>query len=119
MARFKEPSLTERQSAAAKAKKAALERFLARPGPDDPGVVARQAERVARATERAKAEQARELEKAQRKAREAEAAEQAAKAAAEAAAREQAERAAREAALEAERKAARDERYAARKKRKR
>jgi Family of unknown function (DUF6481) len=114
----KNASFSDRLNAAAAAKKAALERFHTRPGPDDPAVREQQAARKA-------ISDAREVRVAERQAaREAEAAhqavEQAAKAA-EQAAREAEERrltaetAARAVALEAERKAARDARYAARK----
>ncbi len=104
----------DRLSAAAAAKQALLERFRARPGADDPTVIAQQANlkavadaREARAAERRAAKQA-----------------EAARAAAEAAARRAqdqiaaTEAKARAAAIEAERKAARDARYAARKARK-
>jgi Family of unknown function (DUF6481) len=114
----KSADLSDRLNAAAAAKKAALERFRAKPGPDDPAVREQQAALKA-------ISDARELRAAERKAaREAEAARQAAEEAARAAeqaAREEEERrlaaeaAARAVALEAERKAARDARYAARK----
>lgn len=108
-------SLTERRSDAAAAKKAMLHKLKSMPGPDDPAVIARRAERKAIAEARearvaakvAAAEQAR--------------IEQAAREAAEAAERELAatqaelERIAQEAALEEQKKRARDERYAARK----
>jgi hypothetical protein len=104
----------DRISAAAAAKQALLERYRARPAADDPAVVAQQAALKAIAD-------ARDLRTAERKAaKEAEAA----RVAAEQAARrtqEQiaaAEGKARQLALEAERKAARDARYAARKARK-
>ena len=110
--------LSERLSAAAKAKQALLEKFRARPKPGDPAVMEREAARLATS-------QARDQRAAERKAvREAEGrrlAEEEARKAAEEAARkavEEAERAAQERALEAERKAARDARYAARKARK-
>jgi hypothetical protein len=111
---YKDSTFDERRNAAANAKKATLERYLAKPGPDDPAVIQRQAERKAVA-------EARELRVAERKlARAAEAArllaEQRAQAA-EKSARET-ENAARKLAQEAERKAARDARYAARKARK-
>jgi hypothetical protein len=76
--------------------------------------VQRQAEREAQAAERAKAKLARDAAKAEKKRREAEIAEQAAAQLA----REKEAAVAKEAALEIERKAARDARYAARKKRK-
>jgi hypothetical protein len=101
----------DRISAAAAAKQALLERFRARPAPDDPAEIARQASLKAIAD-------ARDVRAAERRAaKEAElarlAAEEAArKAAAEAAAKEARANAAAE---EAARKAARDAKYAARK----
>lgn len=104
----------DRLSAAAAAKQALLERFRARPNPDDPAEIARQANLKAIAD-------AREVRAAERRAaKEAEAARLAAEEA-ERRAQEQvaaAEAKARATALEAERKAARDARYAARKARK-
>ena len=104
----------DRLSAAAAAKQALLERFRSRPSADDPAVIAQQAALKAVAD-------AREARAAERKAaKDAEAA----RLAAEQAARKTqeqiaaAEAKARAAALEAERKAARGARYAARKARK-
>jgi Family of unknown function (DUF6481) len=114
MSGFKEPSFADRQKAALEAKKNILNKFRAQPGPDDPAVMKRAAEREAQAALRAKAKLLREAEKAEKLRREAELAAEAAVRLA----REKEEAAAREAALEAERKAARDARYAARKKRK-
>lgn len=101
----------DRISAAAAAKQALLERFRARPSPDDPAEIERQAAlkaiadaRDARAAERRAAKEA-ELQRL--------AAEAAARKAAELAAAQEAKRQA--ALLEAERKAARDAKYAARK----
>ncbi len=101
----------DRINAAAAAKQALLERFRARPSPDDPAEIERQAAlkaiadaRDARAAERRAAKEA-ELQRL--------AAEAAARKAAELAAAQEAKRQA--ALLEAERKAARDARYAARK----
>ena len=114
MSGFKEPSFADRQKAAQEARKNILNKFRSQPGVDDPAVIQRRAEREAQAAERAKAKLTREAARAEQKLREA-------KAAAEAAtqlAREKEEATAREAALEVERKAARDARYAARKKRK-
>jgi len=111
MSRFKEPSFADRQKAAQQAKKDILNKFRAQPGPDDPAVQQRQAERAAQAAARAEAKRLREIAKAEEAARQAEAA----RLAAEQLEREKAEAAAREAELEAERKAARDARYAARK----
>jgi hypothetical protein len=118
MSGFKGSKFDERLSASANAKKAMLEKFRSRPGPDDPAVQAREAERKAiaeaRAVRAAERQAAREAEarrlaelEAQRKA------EEAARLAAEAAAK--AEEAARPRALLAEQKAARDARYARRK----
>ena len=114
MSGFKEPSFADRQKAAQEARQNILNKFRAKPGLDDPAVRQRQAEREAQAAERAKARLAREAAKAEKIAREAEAAAQAAAQLE----REKEEAVAREVALEAERKAARDARYAARKKRK-
>ena len=119
---FKDPGYGDRLASATSAKNAALEKFHAKPGMDDPAVLKRQAERAAiqaaredraaeREARRAKAQEAERMDRLERKARDR----------AEAAARQEreaieaAEQAAREAALEAERKAARDARYAARK----
>ena len=104
----------DRISAAAAAKQALLERFRARPQPDAPAEIARQAAlkaiadaRDARAAERRAAKDAEAArlaaEQAARRAQEQEAATQAK---------------ARAAAVEAERRAARDAKYAARKARK-
>ena len=114
MSGFKEPSFADRQKSAQQAKQNILSKFRSQPGPDDPAVKQRQAEREAQAADRVKAKLARDAAKAEKKRREAEAAEQTAIQFA----REKEEAAARELALEAERKAARDARYAARKKRK-
>ena len=111
MSGFKEPSFADRQKAAQQARQNILNKFKAQPGPDDPEVKQRQAEREAQAAARAKAKEAREAAKAEAKARE----EEAAAAAAAQLAREKEEEAARQAALEAEAKAKRDARYAARK----
>jgi hypothetical protein len=114
MSGFKEPSFADRQKAAQEARQNILKKFRAKPGLDDPAVMQRQAEREGQAADRARAKLAREAAKAERQARDAAAAEQAAAQLK----REKEEAAAREVALEAERKAARDARYAARKKRK-
>ncbi len=114
MSGFKEPNFADRQKAAQEARQNLLNKFRSQPGPDDPAVKQRQAEREALAGERAKAKLAREATKAEVKRRE----DEAAAAAAAQLAREKEEAAAREAALEAERKTARDARYAARKKKK-
>lgn len=114
MSGFREPSFADRQKAALEAKKNIVAKFRAKPGPDDPAVKARAAEREAQAKLRAEAKVVRDAEKAAKKIRDAEAA------AAAAVQKELDKQAAieAEAAMEAERKAARDARYAARKNRK-
>ena len=133
MAIHKEKDIFERRNAANDAKKALLERFKAKPAPDDPAVLARKAERQAildarekRAIEKERLRQeklAREaVERAEREAAEAAAriaGEEAAQAEAKAKEAEETERIARLLGDEAERKAKRDARYAARKSRKR
>jgi hypothetical protein len=114
MSGFKEPGFADRQKAAQQAKQNLLNKFRAQPGPDNPTVAARRAEREIAAAARAKAKEAREADKAAAKRRE----EQALAEAAAKLAREKEEEALRQAALEAEQKAKRDARYAARKKRK-
>jgi hypothetical protein len=117
MAGFKDNNLDDRRSAAANAKQALLDKFRAQAAKaGDPAVQARDAERKALA-------EAREARLTERKAtREADAKrqqEEAARQAAEQAVREAKEKADEEAqriALEAEQKQKRDERYAARKK---
>ena len=104
----------DRLSAAAAAKQALLERFRARPSPDDPAEIERQAALKAIAD-------ARDVRNAERKAaKEAEAARLAAEEAAKRVEEQKAaiEAKARAVAQEAERKAIRDARYAARKARK-
>jgi hypothetical protein len=115
MSGFKKPDFVERQEAAAKAKKDALEKFRAKV--TDPGLADRLTARTASAADRKALKTARDMEKAEQKAREAERAAHAEREAAQQAERAKAESADREAALEAERKAARDARYAARKSR--
>jgi hypothetical protein len=111
MSGFKEPGFADRQKAAQQAKKNLLNKFRAQPGPNDPTVAQRRAEREAIAARREKTRLEREAAKTEQKRREEEAA------AAEAAriTREREEEAARQAAIEAEQKAKRDARYAARK----
>ena len=119
---FKDNGFGDRLATAAEARKAALAKFKAKPGTDDPAVLARQAERravqaarevrtVERQAERARVEEAETAARTEREAREA--ADEAAREEREAVAA--AEAAEREAALGVERKAARDARYAARK----
>ena len=118
MSAFKIPDFNDRKSAAAEARKAALEKFKAKPGADDPAVLerlaARQAVREAREQRAAERKAAREAQAAAEKA----AREAAAEAERLAREREIEEAAARAIALKAEQKAARDARYAARKARK-
>ncbi len=117
---FKNPQLSDRQSAADAAKKAMLEKFRA--AQQDPAQEEQRAKRVAiaearqiRAAEREAAKKANEAKRAAQAARDAELARQAAREAEEAKARLAVEEAERAAALEAEQKAERDARYAARK----
>ena len=131
MAIYRDNDIFERRNAANEAKKALLERFKAKPAADDPAVLARQAERKAILEARAVREAEKARLKQERLAREAaekaarEAAAEAARLEAEEKAREEAalrdaeenERIARVLADEAERKAKRDARYAARKSR--
>ncbi len=129
MAIYREKDIFERRNAANEAKKALLARFKARPAEDDPAVLARKAERQAILEAREKRNIEKEKLRQERLAREAEerrireAAEEAARLEAEERARAEAqareaeenERIARLLADEAERKAKRDARYAARK----
>ena len=126
MLRFKDNDISERRAAAANARKAMLERFRARRGPDDPVIIERQAARLAASQARQARIAAREAArraKTQREAAEQRARqEEAARLAREQAEIEAAERRAeadRAVALLAEQKAARDVRYAARKARRR
>jgi hypothetical protein len=119
---YKNDDFNNRLTSAANAKNALLERFRARPGPDDPAVIARKAAQ-------AEIEAAREIRIAERKkAREAEAIRLAIEQAALLAEQQakdvelqarKAEEAARAAERLAEAKAARDARYAARRARRR
>ncbi|RJG42914.1 MULTISPECIES: DUF6481 family protein [unclassified Mesorhizobium] len=129
MAIYKEQDFSERRNAANEARKALLERFKSRPAEDDPEVQARKAERQAILEAREKRNAEKEKLKQERLAREAiekaerEAAAEAARIAAEEAAAaeakireaEETDRITRLLADEAERKAKRDARYAARK----
>jgi len=108
---FKQPSFADRQKAAQQARESLAEKFRAKPGPDDPEVVKKRAEREAVAARREQLRLEREVAKAEEKRRQEEAAvEEAARLA-----REAEEAAARAAEEEAEQKARRDARYAARK----
>ena len=69
MSGFKEPNFADRQKAAMQARQDILNKFRAQPGPDDPEVKRRQAEREAQAAARAKAREAKEAEKAEQKAK--------------------------------------------------
>jgi len=91
MAGFKQPDFIERQEAAAKARKLALEKFRAKAA--DPALAERLTARAAHAAERSAIKTTREIERAEKKTRQAERASQ------------------------AKQKAARDARYAARKSR--
>jgi hypothetical protein len=113
MAGFKQPDFVERQAAAAKARKAALEKFRAMAA--DPALAEGLKARTVSATERRAVRTAREIEKAEKKAREAERAQQAERDSAMEAERATAESAQRKRAVQAEQKVARDARYAARK----
>jgi electron transfer flavoprotein alpha subunit len=115
MSGFKEPSFADRQKAAQEARKSILNKFRTQPGPDDPAVKARQAEREALAAKRAESTLAREAAKVEQKRLD----EAAAVVAAAQLLREKEEALARQAALEADQKAERDARYAARKNKKR
>ena len=129
MAIYREKDIFERRNAANEAKKELLARFKAKPAADDPAVLARQAERKAilearaiREAEKARLKQEKLAREAAEKA-EREAAAEAARIAAEEAAAaeakireaEETDRISRLLADEAERKAKRDARYAARK----
>ena len=120
MSSFQDPDHQQRQSAAAAAKQAMLQKFRA--SSEDPEVARRHAARVAmnevrlvRMAEREAAKLAREVVLAEQAARAAELAAQAQREAEEADALLAAERDERAILLEAEQKAARDARYAARK----
>ena len=112
---YKDYDVKERLARAAEARAKALEKFKARPGPDDPDVVRRRKERETIAAARA----VREAERAERKAKvTAERLAREAKEKAERDAREKREaieKVIRDASEAAERKAERDRRYAARK----
>ena len=111
-------SLSDRLQNKMQAKQDLLKKLSQMPKPDDPKVLARKAERAAAAERRRIAKAEREAAKiqAERERQEREAAEKIA--AAELAAKLAREEADRQVALLAEQKAARDARYAARKKRK-
>jgi hypothetical protein len=114
MTSFKKPDFVQRRDAAAHAKKAALEKF--HKSAADPAFAERQTARIASANTRRAAKNVREIEKAE-KVRDAERAQQAERDAAIRTEQAAAESANREVTLQAERKAGRDARYAARKSR--
>ncbi len=115
MSGYKIPDFNDRLGSAAKAKQAALEKFKAKPGPDDPAVKARQAERIRIEAERQARREAARIEKQRQEAAAAATreAELLAKKAAEEAAYQEELRRLEE--LEIKQKAIRDARYAARK----
>jgi Family of unknown function (DUF6481) len=117
MSAYKDNNFNDRKAAAESARKAAQAKFLAMPKPDDPAVLARQAEQKAimeaRAARAAEREVARQAELARLAAEDVKRlAEQAAREAEEA--QKAVEQEQQALAMEAERKAARDARYAAR-----
>jgi hypothetical protein len=57
---YKDQDMKERLARAAEARQKALEKFKARPGPDDPAVIARAAERKAERDRRYAARKARQ-----------------------------------------------------------
>jgi hypothetical protein len=120
MSSYKDPDLQQRQSDAAAAKKATLEKFRA--ASDDPAVAMRHATRVAmnearlvRIAEREAVKRAREADLAEQATRAAELALEAQRETEKVEALVAAEKAEREALVAAEQKMARDARYAARK----
>ena len=122
MATYKERNFADRRQTANEAKKALLDKFKARPAADDPAVLARAAERKAvadareqREAERREQKRLKEETEARESAERAAAAEAAARAEAESKAQAEHDAVARLLADEAERKAKRDARYAARK----
>jgi hypothetical protein len=106
MAGFKQPDFIERQEAAAKARKLALEKFRAKIA--DPAVPKRLTARAARAAERSGIKTTREIERAEKKSREPERAQHAERDSAIEAERAKAESEERERAYQAEQKAPRD-----------
>jgi len=115
MAGFKQPDFIERQEAAAKARKLALEKFRAKNA--EPALAMGPTARAVRAAERSGIKTTREIERAEKKARKAERAQQAERDAAIEAERAKADSEERKRASQAEQKAPRDTRYAARKSR--
>jgi hypothetical protein len=115
---MKDKDFGERLSAAKNAKQEMAAKFLRRPGLDDPAVVERRAARAALSAARDARLAARKIEREIDDARRAAEFKAQATAAADEHERAAAEKAENDAKLEAERKAARDARYAARKARK-
>jgi len=101
MAGFKQPDFIERQEAAAKARKVALEKFHAKAA--DPALAERLIARAARAAERSAIKTTREIERAEKEVREVERAQQAERDAVIEVERAKAESAERERALQASR----------------
>ncbi|MGA8600185.1 MAG: DUF6481 family protein [Beijerinckiaceae bacterium] len=122
---FNGHNFQDRQSEAANARKAQLEKFRSRPDPNDPAILEKQAQRraviqarKAREAERERQRKIREAEEAARKAAEETARQEQLRLEAELQEQLRLEEIARKEALEAEKKAERDARYAARKERK-
>ena len=109
------PDFHDRRRDAAEAREALLAKLHAAPRPDDPVMIEKRRERQAIAKARVERQAERERVRQAEKAAKEQAAAEAERIAAEEAARVTAEEAARESAFKAEQKAARDERYAARK----
>jgi len=118
MKSYKEKSFGDRMNAAADARKATLQRILARPGADDPAVIAQKAAREKTAAARAARIAERNSARLAAEERERAASEERAAREQKEAAEQAVEDAARAAALAVEQKVARDARYAARKARK-
>jgi hypothetical protein len=122
---FNGHNFQDRQTEAANARKAQLEKFRSRPDPNDPAVLEKEAKRRAviearkvREAERERKRKIREAEEAARKAAEEAARHEQLRLEAELQEQLRLEEIARKEALEAEKKAERDARYAARKERK-
>jgi len=122
---FNGHNFQDRQTEAANARKAQLEKFRSRPDPNDPAVLEKEAKRRAiiearkvREAERERKRKIKEAEEAARKAAEEAARQEQLRVEAELQEQLRLEEIARKEALEAEKKAERDARYAARKARK-
>src|SRR5262245_15430425 len=112
---YKDQDTKERLARAAEARQKALEKFKARPGPDDPEVIRRRQEREAIAAAREVREAERKVRKDKEAARRAELEAKGKVGGEEREKREAIEKETSDAAETAERKAERDRRYAARK----